>query len=284
MLSPFYKKLPQKVQSYIIEAYSLSQRILGNDSVKGIVLFGSHARNGVERPSNVSDIDLIIKIGESVDPSKLQLLDASLDALEIKHGLRGPPNSLFSKFLRVVEKTTGMFVSHFMVREKDWRRCDFAKIFRVNSLLSRILAPERIVLKSMSLDCVSICGEGLCSQESIIIHTADVLKSMVMNFVLCLAGNFLFPFVKGSEKYILEAIKWSLRAGHFYLQERNEGIGSVVAFFIRCGFDPGYLRDFLQYREKKGAVSVWFRLKSVKKVIEIHCFALKMFGAFHAKH
>lgn len=281
---PFYDKLPHNVQAYIMEAYNLSQRILGQEAVKGIVLFGSHARNGVERASNVSDVDLIVKIADDVPNSKLKLLDAYLDALEIKHGLRGLPNSLFSKFLRVVEKTTGMFVSHFMVRERDWLDCNFSRIFRVNGIFSRILAPERIVLKSMSLDCISLCGEGLCAQESIKIRAIDVLKSTVMNLVLCMAGNFLSPFVKRSEKYVLEAIKWSLRAGYFYLKEKNDGIRAVVAWFVRSGFDEAFLRDFLKYREKKQFVSIGFRLKSIKKVVEIHSFALRMFGALHTKN
>ncbi len=281
MLNSFFEKLPSNVKGYIIEAYTLSQRILGKDSVKGIVLFGSHARNGVERASNVSDIDLIVKIADDVPVSQLKLLDAYLDALEIKHGLRLSPNTLFSKFLRVVEKTTGMFVSHFMVRERDWLDCNFSKIFRVNGFLSRLLAPERIVLKSMSLDCISICGEGLCAQDSIKIRIIDVLKSMIMNLVLCMAGNFLSPFVKGSEKYILEAIKWSLRAGYFYLKEKNDGIRAVVGYFIRTGFDEGFLRDFITYREKKQTISIAFRLRAIKKVIDIHYFAFKMFGTLH---
>jgi predicted nucleotidyltransferase len=281
VLNSFFEKLPSNVKGYIIEAYTLSQRILGKDSVKGIVLFGSHARNGVERASNVSDIDLIVKIADDVPVSQLKLLDAYLDALEIKHGLRLSPNTLFSKFLRVVEKTTGMFVSHFMVRERDWLDCNFSKIFRVNGFLSRLLAPERIVLKSMSLDCISICGEGLCAQDSIKIRIIDVLKSMIMNLVLCMAGNFLSPFVKGSEKYILEAIKWSLRAGYFYLKEKNDGIRAVVGYFIRTGFDEGFLRDFITYREKKQTISIAFRLRAIKKVIDIHYFAFKMFGTLH---
>ena len=274
--SELHKRLPTRILNYIIEAETLSTRILGSDSLKGIILFGSHARNGREKASKVSDVDLIIKISDNIPNDKLKRLDGCLDALEIKYGLRVKPDTLFQKFLRVVEKTTGMFVSHFLIKEKDWENCDFPKIFRVNRFFSRMLAPERIVLKSMSQDCVSLAGEGLCSQDAIKITSFDVLKSLAMNLILCLAGNFLSMFVKGSEKYILEAVKWSLRSCYFYLNERNRSIQTIASYFSRLNVDADFLSQFLEYRERLHRMNIGFRFKSLKMIVELHAFGLRL--------
>ena len=261
---------------YIHESELLTEKILGPGSLKGLILFGSHARNGREKASTVSDVDLIIKISDKVPNNKLKRLDCFLDALEIKYRLRAKPDTLFKKLLHVVEKTTGMFVSHFIIKEEDWEHCDFPKIFKVSRLFSRILAPERIVLKSMSQDCVTLSGEGLCSQDTLKMTIFDIIKSMMMNLILCLAGNFLGPFVKGSEKYILEAVKWSLRSCYFFLNQTNKSIHSIISYFSRLNVDAGFLSEFLKYREHLEKMSIGFRFKSIKIIIKLHAVALKL--------
>jgi len=288
-LQQYSYKIPGNVLSYINDAALIVRNLLGKDKLKGIILFGSYARakSATEESSatKISDVDLIFKIDDSVSNSELKRVDGLIDALAIKYGLRMKADSLFNKFLRAVEKTTGMFVSHFFVRNKYWKAQKFSKVFRLNSLLSALLAPCKLVLKSMSFDCITLWGEGLDVQDSIKIPKADLFRSMLMNFILCLAGNFLGPFVKTPEMYVLESVKWSIRACYFYITEKIASVDSTVMFFKllnrnnpnlsgKRSFDQ-FLDDFLRYRSDHNRTDVKFRLKACLAIIKIHCRAIQ---------
>ena len=131
-LQRYSEKIPARVLDYINDAARIVRNGLGREKLKGIILFGSYARvkNGTQKSSatKISDVDLIFKIDDSVSNRELKRVDGLIDALEIKYGLRIKPDSLFNKFLRVVERTTGMFVSHFFVRNKYWKAQKFSSV------------------------------------------------------------------------------------------------------------------------------------------------------------
>lgn len=204
-------------KNYIKDIVSLINKEIGINKIVSIILFGSQRPN--QENNSVSDCDLLFIFKNRVSNSHLREIEKYFIALEIKHNFREYNSDILHYILSVIQNTTGMFVSHFLTKERFWKEMIFYKIFRVNRVFSAIFAPKNIVLGNVIQNSMILYGEDLREIIQPKIHTSigEMLSSMVMNLFISFFSLLIGPLrsLKGM-KYQLEAIKWSLKASNFY--------------------------------------------------------------------
>ena len=224
-------ELPEKANNYLKQVISFLSSYFSRDSdIVSIILFGSHAA-GYARP--ISDVDLLIVLSDTISNSQIKKASQYLEWLEIQENLSTPPdNSLFNRIFRILNRQTGMFVSHFLCRRENIINAQFHKIFRV-SAISTLLAPNQLVLHSIYLNAVTLWGEHLIDfiKQSRFSLT-QVLKSYMMNTVQVFGSLTLNFFSSQTTKRSMEAVKWSLYSCYVYKMGRAETLENIVNYFI----------------------------------------------------
>ncbi len=156
-------------------------------------------------------------------------------ALEIKHNFKEPTSKLFREILGVIQHSTGMFISHFLTKQKFWEQAIFYKIFRVNRVFSALFAPRNIVLGNVIQNSTILFGEDLRDsiRPKIKITVREIFRSTIMNLFISFFAILIAPRKElNSIKYQLEAIKWSLKASNYYCYEDSELLNKIVERFI----------------------------------------------------
>ncbi|MCF2140872.1 MAG: nucleotidyltransferase domain-containing protein [Candidatus Lokiarchaeota archaeon] len=267
-------KLPKDAQKYIFEVVSTVSHYLGKDSIKSIVLFGSLSYGTI---TNNSDVDLLLVVSNKVSFRKIRKIHHILQTIEIKHNYLSYPKNLIERILRVVERKTGMFCSHFICREDDWQNDKFARILSVNRTISRFLAPDKIVLDSLKKGATVLYGQLDLSMDETPYSYLQILKSLLMTLFLAYGAILIIPFDRKFNKYILEAYKWALRASFFYLFQKTAKLTEICNYFTSHGFSKHYMSLFNFYRRQTySGFHVRFCLRVPFEIMKLHTMALKL--------
>ena len=273
--------LPQPIQPYLMDINRLIMKFIGFDNVYSILLFGSYARG--EYNAN-SDCDLLIILKDEFLEEKpysfMRKLEQIFLSLEYKHQLKFKRSNLINSILNVVEKTTGMFVSHFLTRQSYWERQSFHRIFNVNRLLSILLAPGDIVLKNMSNSYIVVYGENPKARFKSRIGFRQQFKSLLMNEFISICSLAIYILGKTSIKYSMEAFKWSIRNSYLYMFDKPAELKRIMNFFKKTGISQKTFEKFIRLR-REFYPDITFALKCPWLALKIHLIALKYRKLYH---
>ncbi|TXT53769.1 MAG: hypothetical protein BAJALOKI2v1_870005 [Promethearchaeota archaeon] len=271
----------KRVCYYIEDVLRLIKKEIGLHKIRSIFLFGSQIPQNSEE-SNISDCDLLIIFDNDVSKKSIQHLEKFFISLEIKHNFRDEDSSFMKKLLGDIQYHTGIFKSHFFSTEKSWKRGKFHKIFNVNYLFSKLLAPKRLVLGSVIKNSNLLYGEDLRGkiEDKIKITSFDITKSLIMNSLLSFFSFIIAPFESlSSIKYQLEAVKWSLRASDYYLFESTDTLVRVInriKILKKTNYkqnDQEFYKKFIFLRNHPRSAYI-FMFKSFLKIFKIHLTAI----------
>ncbi|MEM3586800.1 MAG: nucleotidyltransferase domain-containing protein [Candidatus Jordarchaeaceae archaeon] len=255
------------VRRYLNDVFALLFSYLGEDKVVSLYVFGSILNDDY---CDISDCDLLIVLNDEVSLKQIKRIRGSLECLEIKHGLRSKDYSLLGRILRSIEKSTGMFESHFVCRKNDVLKGSFTRVFSTSRFMSKLLAPSAIVFGSVLSTARKIYGQDILREVAKPKHTTlMLLKSLAMNLLLSLSAIVLYPFSPKANKYEIEAAKWSMLASYYHLNESNPGIVEITNFFTNLGLSEYYFKRLLKLR-KHYKNDVKFGLATPLQVLKIH--------------
>ncbi|MHA1754935.1 MAG: nucleotidyltransferase domain-containing protein [Candidatus Odinarchaeia archaeon] len=265
--------LPTKVKKYINLIIKNSVKKIGVYPIS-IILFGSLVN---QRFKTTSDVDLIIVFPNEVSDSDLKLFKQFIYSLEEFLFKKRTAGRFIDKFLKAVSDSTGMFKSFFITREKDIQLLNFNKIFNVNRWLASIIAPKKIVFKSITSGYRVVFGvDCLKNLKSYNVNTIEILKSLVMCLILGVSSIFFLPFSSKARLYLYEALKWSIL--NIYLYHHNHKADFSTMF--------NYLGDItgsktviekIKYFRNKGVFDNRNLLKTLAFILKAHILGLKRF-------
>jgi len=274
------KGLNEQSRNYIKDIVVLINKEIGINKIVSVLLFGSQQ---VEMENTiVSDCDLLFIFKNRVSSRHIKEMERYFIALEIKHNFKEPTSKLFSEILGVIQHSTGMFISHFLTKQKYWEQAIFYKIFRVNRVFSALFAPRNIVLGNVIQNSTILFGEDLRDsiKPKIKITIREIFRSTVMNLFISFFALLIGPRKElNSIKYQLEAIKWSLKASNYYCYEDSELLDKIVERFIsfespkhKAKAERFYLK-FLELR-KNPVNDLKFMIFSPLRILRIHMTAI----------
>ena len=274
------KGLNEQSRNYIKDIVSLINKEIGINKIVSILLFGSQQVE--EENTIVSDCDLLFIFKNRVSSRHIKEIERYFIALEIKHNFKEPTSNLTREVLSVIQRSTGMFVSHFLTKQKYWEQGIFYKIFRVNRVFSALFAPRNIVLGNVIQNSTILYGDDLRNilRPKIKISVREIFRSTVMNLFISFFALLIGPNKElNSIKYQLEALKWSLKASNYYCYEDSEPLDKIVKRFIsfekprkRAKAEQFYLR-FLELRQKPSN-NLKFMLHTPFRILRIHMKAI----------
>lgn len=262
------------VRPYLFEIDNIIKKYIGFDNVYSIILFGSYAR-GEHSPNSDCDVLIILKDDFYKQKSKnyFNNLEKIFLHLEKKHSLKNEKSGLIFRVLYVVEKSTGMFISHFICKESAWKNQEFHKIFNVNRFLASFLAPGDIVLKNLGNSYKILFGDVPHTKSKNEISMFQLLKSLIMNELIAIGAIIIYPIFKNSIQYSMELFKWSIRNSYVYLFNKSFSLNKALRFFRRRGLSSKAISFFMQLRQKYSN-NTQFLLSSPYNCLKIHGIAL----------
>ncbi|MBA7651737.1 hypothetical protein ES703_59556 [subsurface metagenome] len=173
----------QKVIGYINDLIRFLKKKVGSDKIISVILFGSNTY--LNDTSKISDCDILVILSDDITGTEINSLEKYFFELEIKHELNIKPKNFLDSVLKIIEKSTGMYVSHFVTRKSYWLSKKFAKIFRVNRIFAYMFAPRNIVIKSMISSSIILLGEDLrYIDNDITITSFGMIKSILLNLII----------------------------------------------------------------------------------------------------
>ncbi|NVM16876.1 MAG: hypothetical protein HWN80_04115 [Candidatus Lokiarchaeota archaeon] len=279
-ISSSLKGLNEQSRNYIKDIVVLINKEIGINKIVSLLLFGSQQ---VESENTlISDCDLLFIFKNRVSSRHIREIERYFLALEIKHNFKEPTSKLTRDILSVIQHSTGMFVSHFLTRQKFWEQATFYKIFRVNRVFSALFAPRNIVLGNVIQNSTILYGDDLRNKlrPKIKISVREMFRSTVMNLFISFFALLIGPKKElNSIKYQLEAIKWSLKASNYYCYEDSELLDKIIKKFIsfekpkkRIKAERFYLK-FLELR-KNPSNDLKFMIHTPFKILRIHVKAI----------
>ncbi|MFW9947378.1 MAG: hypothetical protein ACFFDX_11205 [Candidatus Odinarchaeota archaeon] len=281
-ISSKLKDISEKSRNYIKDVITLINKEIGVNKILSIMLFGSQRSEKKQERSLISDCDLLFIFKNRVSNRYIREIEKYLITLEVKHKFKLPNSSLLKNILAVIQYSTGMFVSHFLTKQKYWEQANFHKIFHVNKVFSALFAPRNIVLSNVIDNCTILYGEDLRKiiKPRIKISIKEMFKSTVMNLFISFFALIIFPLKKvNSIKYQLESLKWTLRTANYYCFEDTETLINIIKRFISLDSyisqikSQQFFNKFLQLR-KNPQNTFYFMLRSPIRIIKIHVKAI----------
>jgi predicted nucleotidyltransferase len=281
IISDNLKKVNEQSRDFIKDIIILINREIGINKILSILLFGSQISKHKES-SKISDCDLLLIFKDRVSNRHIKEMERYFTALEIKHNFRENKSNLINRILRMVQQSTGMYISHFLTKRKYWIQTTFHKIFRVNKVFSSLIAPRNIVLGNVILNSAILYGEDLRNTIKSKIHITffEMIRSTIMNLMLSVfsMGLALFKNINPI-KYQLEAIKWSLRASNYYCYRDSESLKAITNRFIsfeKPKFQKRakrFYNEFLVLR-KNPKKTLSFMVRCPIRILKIHIKAM----------
>ncbi|MFX0046644.1 MAG: hypothetical protein ACFE8G_00610 [Candidatus Hermodarchaeota archaeon] len=279
-ISSNLKGLNEQSRNYIRDIVILINKEIGINKILSLLLFGSQQ---VESENTlVSDCDLLFIFKNRVSSRHIKEIERYFLALEIKHHFKEPTSNLTRRVLSVIQQSTGMFMSHFLTRQKFWEQAIFYKIFQVNRVFSALFAPRNIVIGNVIQNSTILFGDDLRNilRPKIKISIREMIRSTVMNLFISFFALLLGPRKDlNSIKYQLESIKWSLKASNYYCYEDSELIDKIVKRFIsfekpnkKQKAERFYLR-FLELRQNPFN-DLKFMIHTPIRILRIHIKAI----------
>lgn len=266
--------LSKRTEDYIQAVHSILEDELKEDYIS-LILFGS-SLDGI-KTAEVSDADLICICSERISKDRKEELCRRIYDEEIRKQFAQPPRSLMERFAYYFEHSTGMFVNFFISNERDFIDHHFEDIFRVNTVLGKLLAPGKIVYGSMLSGSKVLYGKNVKKRaRRKRVSIFQVIKSMIMNLATSLCALALNLVYKKSTKYELEAIKWSLYAAFYSINGSRPSMIHCARYFFnqKPSLSKEYFKRFitLRYNFQRDML---FSLKTIPNVIKVHIPALK---------
>jgi len=279
-ISSNLKDINEQSRNYIKDIVTLINKEIGVNKILSIILFGSQRSN--QENTIISDCDLLFIFKNRVSNRHIKEIEKYFIALEIKHNFREPNTNLVHNILGVIQHSTGMFVSHFLTKQKFWERGVFHKIFQVNQVFSAIFAPRNIVLGNVIENSTILYGEDLrhLLRPKIRISIIEMFKSTVMNLFISFFALLIGPFKKlKSIKYQLESLKWTLRSSNYYCFGDSEFLNKITERFV--SFDKEekqfkarkYFSQFLKLRTAPFN-DLGFMIRNPVRIMKIHVKAI----------
>lgn len=267
----------QKVIGYINDLIRFLKKKVGSDKIISVILFGSNTY--LNDRSKISDCDIVVILSDDISDNQINSLEKYFFELEIKHELNIKPKNFLDSVLKIIEKSTGMYVSHFITRKSYWLSKKFAKIFRVNRVFAYIFAPRNIVIKSMISSSIILLGEDLrYIDNEITITSFGMIKSIILNLIISIFSIGFGLFYKNNLKYELEAIKWSIKASNFYLFNDTCELNKTVKRFLKLSNQNKMLipffKRFLYLRHQPNRRSFGHFFLTPLNILRIHLLGL----------
>ena len=267
----------EQSQRYIRDIITLINKEVGVNKILSIILFGSQRVKNKEATS-ISDCDLLIIFKDRVSNHHIKEIEKYFISLEIKHNFQDYNAKISRKILNVVQQSTGIFVSHFLTKQKYWEDAVFHKIFRVNKVFSGIFAPRNIVLGNVLINSTILFGEDLRKKikPKIQISILEMIRSTIMNLMISFFSIVISQLKKLKPiKYQLEAIKWSLKASNYYCFRDSESLKKISERFIafeKPRFQKNaihFFSDFLRLR-RSPRNNLSFMIRCPIRIVKIH--------------
>lgn len=267
----------QKIIAYIDDLFKFLKKKVGSDKIISIILFGSIIINN--DTSKISDCDILIILSDDISDVKIHSLEKYFFELEIKHKLNIKPNDFMGSILKIIEKSTGMYVSHFVTRKSHWLAQKFAKVFRVNRIFAFLFAPRNIVLKNMINSSIILLGEDLrYIDDEISIDSFGMIKSIILNLIISIFSIGFGLIYKNTLKYELEAIKWSLKASNFYLFNDSCELNKMIKRFVKLSNQSkpliSFFNRFIYLRHHPNRRSFGYSFLTPINILKIHNLGL----------
>ena len=268
--------LNKKSQDYIINVFKIIRKKIGLKRLTNLTLFGSQVPQRKDNKS-ISDCDLLIIVSNHVSKSIMRECEKYISALEIKHKFREANDNLPKKVLFAIQKSTGMFVSHFLTYESHFRKLLFHKMFEVNRVFSLLFAPRKIVTNNVIDSNKTLYGVPINRLiERPKIPTWEILKSLVMNLMISFFSLLISPFRSlNAIKYQLEAVKWSLRTFNYYVYEDTVILDKIIKRYLAHGNNRKFKQEnrfFNTFLNLRNCISddMWFMMRSPIHILKIH--------------
>ncbi|MDD1779181.1 MAG: hypothetical protein LUQ65_13520, partial [Candidatus Helarchaeota archaeon] len=173
------------------------------------------------------------------------------------------------------DKSTGMFISHFIARKKDFLKGNFAKTFQVNKLLAMVLAPNQIVYGSVLCRAKVLYGINILEEAKIPnVPVTQLLKSILMNTVTSFFALFVYPLTRRATLYQMETAKWSFLAAYYYLKHDSPALPILIKFFLDRNIATSYIKEWVQLRNSYHQTPK-FGLLTPFNILKIHLGVLK---------
>ena len=257
------RKMASSVQQYIDAVAQL--RVGGENSLVGVILFGSAASGAF---SESSDVDLIIVIPDGTSPEDRHLLRRAVTDLEIRHGLRLPEIRPKNPLEMFAEHAGGHAHSFFFCSRGDLISGDVARVFGLRAAEEVFL--ERTFLASVFVSAKTVWGEDLlCLVPLPSLRRLDVFKALFRLAGLVLLSAAAFPVLPDATKYAMGALKHSLHSCYFCYHLKTAPLNEEVEFFnSRLGRSKTLL-DLLKQRQEYHR-SFAFVLRCVPVLFRLH--------------
>lgn len=259
----------------------------------GLFAFGSiNSMADASRYSarGTSDVDTLVVVADKVAKAVRKDTWKVLNAVErawFDGGNGKGVKALLAIILRCIERQTGMHENVFMCTERAIREASFARIFRTNKLLSRLLAPTSIVTGSALSRVRFLHGNDQFAGMLDAVRTramvrddlvVDLVKSLVMNLALALGGIVLLPLTARATRYAIEATKWSMYAVTFTLAGTRPSKVRQAGFFIASGIDAPFVNAWLRLG-RSYRPDARFTLAAPVRILQIHALGLRLVRA-----
>ncbi|TFG04881.1 MAG: nucleotidyltransferase domain-containing protein [Promethearchaeota archaeon] len=263
--------LPERARFYLHKLIQVLEKTLG-DRVHSIIMFGSLVKGYATK---VSDADILIIVSDDCTKREITFLNRLIMAFEVKFKYLIPPRGIVSQILYSVDKSTGMFISHFIVRKKDFINGNFAKTFQVNRLVAKVLAPNEIVYGSVLCRAKVVFGHDLISERIFSkVRRTQLLKSILMNLVTSLLALCIFPITKRATLYEMESAKWSMLAAYYYVKHDSPQLPILLKYFIERDISANYVKRWMSLRSFYQP-DFKFGMLTPLNILKIHIGALK---------
>jgi len=243
------------------------QKITGNKLIS-VVLFGSI----IDKVTwSESDFDVLFIFDDSITKDEMRraeiFIRATLDYRRLKRS-----KGILTRLLRGLENETGMYVSGFLTRKSDFLNWNFPRIFGLNRIMAKILAPANAVKYTIMKRYRVIYGEDLVKKLSLPeVKVSDLIRSLIMNLLLSI-GAFIISPHKESPKYSLEAIKWSIYAATYAIDSKPHlyAVGEILA-----KWGVKYIKKYFIPARKSGKPHALVTFLAPLNVLKIHKLAIR---------
>lgn len=263
--------IPRKANTYIHSVIQLLEKYLG-DRLLSVIIFGSIVKGYATK---VSDADVLFIVSDDCTKKEIKYIHRLIMAYEVKYNYLVPPKGIISTILYCVDKSTGMFISHFVTRKKDFMKGDFAKTFQVNKLMATVLAPNKIVYGSVLCRAKVLYGKNLVKEATFPnVSMIQLLKSILMNVVTSIFALFIYPVTKRATLYEMETAKWSLLAAYYYVNHDSPPLPVLLKFFLDRNISSKYVKTWIALRTKYQQ-DCKFGLLTPLNILKIHMAVLK---------
>ena len=263
--------IPKRANEYLHHVAQLLENYLKSRLIS-IIMFGSLVKG---YSTEISDADIMIIVSDDCTNKEFKYIHRLIMAYEIKYNYLVPPRGIVSRILYSVDKSTGMFISHFISRKKDFLKGNFARMFQINKLMSKVLAPNQIVFGSVLCRAKVIYGHDVIREAKFPnVPMTQLLKSILMNILTSLSVLFIFPLTKRATLYEMETAKWSLLAAYYYVKHDSPPLPILLKFFLDHKISSKYVRKWISLRNNYRP-DYKFGFSTPLNILKIHAAVLK---------